>query len=91
MFMAQISQVPLFSAAFLAKLDDIELRALNAGLNLTAMCKSMHISRSTPDRWRRRIPRTIAIIDQMEKCVLEAERKKRAAFATDKKHDSAVA
>lgn len=71
-------QAASFPSIFHERIDDIERRALHAGLNLTAICKSIGISRSTPDRWRRRIPRTIAIIDEMEACVATAEKKKAA-------------
>jgi hypothetical protein len=67
-----------FSEAFQKRLDDIERRALRAKTNLTAVCKALNISRSTPDRWRRKVPRTIEIIEQMEQFVSEAEKRQDA-------------
>jgi transposase-like protein len=65
-----------FSRAFAAKIDEIELRALRAGTNLTAVCRAIKISRSTPDRWRRKLPRTIKLLDKMEAEVVSKEREK---------------
>jgi len=70
-----------FSKLFREYLDDIERRALRAGINLTSVSKSIKISRSTPDRWRRKSPRTVAILDQMDRCVSEAEKRKARAQA----------
>jgi transposase-like protein len=67
-----------FSKIFQDELDEIERRALKAGTNLTAICRQLGISRSTPDRWRRNDPKTIRIIDQMREFVAKAERKKAA-------------
>lgn len=69
-----------FSKVFSARLDNIERRALQLGTSLTAICKGIGISRATPDRWRRQIPRTIEIVDAMEKWTEEyASKKARAA------------
>lgn len=70
-----------FSETFQQRLNDIERRALLAKTNLTAVCKAVNISRSTPDRWRRRIPRTIKLIERMEKFVAAAEKRQEAASA----------
>jgi hypothetical protein len=65
-----------FPDVFNKRLEAIELRALEVGLNLTVICAELHISRSTPDRWRRKIPRTVKIMDDMEKVVIAAEKRK---------------
>lgn len=75
--MADIAADMPFSKLFHEHLNDIERRALKVGSNLTAVCKELGISRSTPDRWRRGLPRTIEIIEEMEQCVSGKE--KRAA------------
>lgn len=72
--MAQASVATPFSKVFNDRLDDIERRALRVGSNLTAVCKEIGISRSTPDRWRREMPRTIQIIEQMDQCVFRKEK-----------------
>lgn len=64
-----------FEKIFREYLDDIERRALRVGINLTAVSRSVKISRSTPDRWRRAVPRTIKILDEMDQCVIDAEKK----------------
>jgi transposase-like protein len=70
-----------FSSVFLKRVDDIERRALRAGTSLTAICKAIGISRATPDRWRRQVPRTIAIVDEMENWVDEIEKKRETVSA----------
>lgn len=62
----QFIREPRFSEYFLAYLENLELRALACGSNLTEICREIGISRSTPDRWRRKVPKTIAILDKME-------------------------
>jgi hypothetical protein len=62
-----------FSKGFLENLNDLERRALQAGTNLTAASKKIGISRSTPDRWRRKVPKTLKILDQLEAFILAAE------------------
>jgi hypothetical protein len=71
-----------FSETFQNRLDDIERRALRAETNLTAVCKALKISRATPDRWRRKTPRTIEIIEQMERFVSEVEKRQVSAART---------
>ena len=76
--MAQSTTEKLFRQVFSDRLDDIERRALKAGSNLTEVCRDIHISRSTPDRWRRQTPRTIKIIDKMDARVTVLEKQARA-------------
>jgi hypothetical protein len=72
---------PPFSTVFLERIDDIERRALHLKTSLTAICKGIGISRATPDRWRHEIPRTIEIIDQMERWLDQMEKSRQAAEA----------
>lgn len=74
-------EAPPFSTVFLQRLDDMERRALHANSSLTAICKDIGISRATPDRWRRQIPRTVEILDQMERRVDEIEKQRQPAKA----------
>lgn len=62
----QFVREPRFSEYFLVYLENLELRALACGSNLTEICREIGISRSTPDRWRRKVPKTIAILDAMD-------------------------
>lgn len=68
-----------FEKIFSDYLNNLELRALTAGTNLTAICRELKISRSTPDRWRRATPRTVVIVDQLRESVERAEKKKLAS------------
>lgn len=65
-----------FSQVFRERIDQIERRALKVGTSLTGICRGIGISRATPDRWRRDIPRTIEIVDQMEGWLDKAEKEK---------------
>jgi len=58
-----------FGEVFLERIDRIEAEAKKVGLNLTAICREAGISRATPDRWRAKPPKTIEIIELMEKIV----------------------
>jgi hypothetical protein len=60
---------PKFGDVFRARINKIDRDAQAAGINMTVVCKEAGISRATPDRWRRDLPKTIKIIDTMEKVV----------------------
>jgi transposase-like protein len=60
---------PTFGEVFRDRLDKVEAAAKAAGINMTVVCKEAGISRATPDRWRRKLPKTAEIIDKMEKVV----------------------
>ena len=66
-----------FGEVFLARLDKIVEDANAAGINLTIVCARAGISRATPDRWRRELPKTIETLEAMEK-VIEDHKKKEA-------------
>lgn len=72
---------PTFGEVFRDRLDKVEAAAKAAGINMTVVCKEAGISRATPDRWRRKLPKTIDIIDKMEKVV--AKYKATAAAPVD--------
>lgn len=63
------TQAPTFEAVFRSRISKIEEDARKVGLNFTSICKEAGVSRATPDRWKRGTPRTIEIVDQMEKIV----------------------
>ena len=66
------TQAPSFEAVFRSRIMKIEEDARKVGMNFTTICKEAGISRATPDRWKRGTPRTIEIVDQMEKIVAKA-------------------
>lgn len=61
---------------FKARIAALEKHAIEAGLNLTEVCRQAGVSRATPDRWRKRTPKTIALVTQMEAIVAAAAAKK---------------
>lgn len=62
---------PTFGEVFRERIDKVVEDAKAAGINLTVVCKGAGVSRATPDRWRRKLPKTIEIVDKMEKVVAE--------------------
>lgn len=54
---------------FKARVSKLERDAQAAGLNLTAVCREAGVSRATPDRWRKKTPKTIALVTAMEAIV----------------------
>lgn len=65
-----------FEAEFQRRVDDIKTRALAAGTSITALCQATGIARATPDRWAKRTPKTVELVDVLEKALVEAEQKK---------------
>ena len=65
--------VGTFEHEFRRRLDNIMGRAKAAGLTISDLCKATGTARATPDRWRRRAPKTIEIIDKLEAEVAKAE------------------
>ena len=63
-----------FQKIYLGHLDGLQSRAEKVGLSLTSLCKKAGISRATPDRWRAKPPKSVALMDQLEAAVIEAER-----------------
>lgn len=54
---------------FYAALDDVETQAQSRGLTMTSICRDLGVARATPDRWRKEPPKTIALLDQMQRYV----------------------
>ena len=65
-----------FEEEFRARLDDIIKRGAAVGLTVTQLCSNAGVARATPDRWRKRAPKTIKLIDQFEAEVARAEERK---------------
>ena len=61
--------------------NDIETRAVAAGLNVTELCRRADIARSTFTRWKKGQPPSTRLLAHLEKVVITAERqsKRRAA------------
>lgn len=58
-----------FTDEFKNRIEVIESDARAVGLNFTSICKEAGISRATPDRWKRKTPKTVEIVTQMEAIV----------------------
>lgn len=61
---------------FTARANDIRARALAAGSSITQLCKLAGTARATPDRWLKRAPKTIALIDKLEEELVKIEEAK---------------
>lgn len=58
-----------FGEVFRERLENIDKSAQAAGINMTVVCKEAGVSRATPDRWKRNLPKTVEIVDMMESVV----------------------
>lgn len=67
-----------FEAEFYRRVDMIKQRAKAAGTNITQLCRNAGVSRTTPERWEKRVPKSIGIIDLMFQALLEIEEAKKA-------------
>lgn len=68
-----------FGEVFLERVNKIEEEAKKVGLTFTSICEIGGISRATPDRWRREMPKTIQLVELMEQII--ADRKAEIATA----------
>ena len=68
-----------FAQVFKERMESLEEDAKSVGINLTTICEEANISRATPDRWRRRIPKTIMLVDEMEAVVARLKKDKSKA------------
>lgn len=65
-----------FREIFNERLDAIEAEANAHGLTMTDICRKSGISRATPDRWRKKPPKTVALLDEMEAILVRLKTKK---------------
>lgn len=65
-----------FESEFYRRVEMIKQRAKAAGTNITQLCKAAGVSRTTPERWEKRVPKSIGILDLMLAALLEAEKAK---------------
>jgi len=74
-----------FVDEFKDRVAKIESDAVAVGLNLTVICKEAGISRATPDRWRKKTPKTVLLIKKME-AIIERRREELAKEEAAKPH-----
>jgi transposase-like protein len=67
--MTKAAKPRTFADDFKDRITKLERDALDAGLNLTEVCRQAGVSRATPDRWRRKTPKTISLVSRMEQIV----------------------
>ncbi|HEX7906736.1 MAG TPA: hypothetical protein VF534_01405 [Paraburkholderia sp.] len=77
-----------FGEVFRERVDRIEEEAKKVGLNFTSICEIGGISRATPDRWRREMPKTIQLVEQMEQIIADRKAEIAAARAASKARDT---
>ena len=59
----------LFSEAFVERLDQLDANIALLGTSLSSICRDAGIARGTPDRWRRELPKTVLLMDDLERAV----------------------
>ena len=67
-----------FAAEFYRRVEMIKKRAKDAGTNITQLCRAAGVSRTTPERWEKRVPKSIGILDLMYQALLDVEKSKEA-------------
>ncbi|ATI15722.1 hypothetical protein [Bordetella phage vB_BbrM_PHB04] len=70
-----------FNQQFTDELDDMERRLHAIGRNFTQLCNETKVSRATPNRWKRQLPKTVAIVAEMQRVVERWEAEHAAASA----------
>lgn len=55
-----------FVQVFHSTLDQLEADAKKEGLTLTSICRDTGVSRATPDRWRKEVPKTVELLARMQ-------------------------
>ncbi|EAW2493106.1 hypothetical protein AXL65_02445 [Salmonella enterica subsp. enterica] len=67
-----------FEAEFYRRVEMIKQRAKEAGTNITQLCRIAGVSRTTPERWEKRVPKSIGILDLMYQALKDIETEKQA-------------
>lgn len=67
-----------FSEVFSERIKGLEVEAKSAGMSFTEVCRLAGMSRATPDRWKREIPKTIELVDRMAE-IIDAKKVQQAA------------
>lgn len=63
------NKTPTYVDEFKARVAKLETDANAAGTNLTEICREAGVSRATPDRWRKKPPKTVTLIAKLETIV----------------------
>lgn len=66
-----------YTDEFKDRIAKMDRDAQDAGTNLTEVCREAGVSRATPDRWRRHVPKTIQLVTLMED-IIQAHARKNA-------------
>lgn len=74
-----------FVQTFKATIDKLESDAKEVGMTLTSLCRDTGVSRATPDRWRKVVPKTVELVGKMQGLVDE-KRAQNAREAADALH-----
>jgi len=61
-------------ADFLARLDSIEARGKKLGLTMPQITALAGVARATPERWRRKVPQSVLLLDKLDDFIVEAEK-----------------
>ena len=61
-------------ADFLARLDSIEARGKKLGLTMPQITALAGVARATPERWRRKVPQSVLLLDKLVDFIAEAEK-----------------
>lgn len=67
-------QLGPFQTEYLRWLDAIKERGQKCGLTLTDICREAGVARATPDRWRKRPPLSVVLVDKLDAVVAAAEK-----------------
>lgn len=74
-----------FVQVFHKALDQLESDAKEVGMTLTSLCRDTGVSRATPDRWRKVVPKTIELVGKMQTLV-DDKREQNKREAADALH-----
>lgn len=72
--MSDSEQKEKFEKDFLDRFESIVARGAKIDFTLTHICRATGIGRATPERWRKKTPMTVRLIDEMEAAVVQAEK-----------------
>ncbi len=61
---------------FNRRVKKLSERAKAAGTNVSELCRIAGVSRTTPERWNQRVPKSISIFDSVFQALLEIEKVK---------------
>ncbi|MBZ0058708.1 MULTISPECIES: hypothetical protein [Leclercia] len=61
---------------FNRRVKQLSERAKAAGTNVSELCRIAGVSRTTPERWNKRVPKSITIFDSVFQALLDLERAK---------------